>query len=200
MKNLVFLLLLIFSLYSCERQNKKKEFPLEKVYIVECNWTFSEDDYKMMFRVVGFSELDANFNLKFAYKSTDDHYFTSNIFIVDSLINKISGIVENYPADTTFLYKGRLGERIYDGNSYLFIFQKNDSNLIRIYFEPQFLPQDLSFLYSCLYEDRQKQVWKSQYTELIKEFENIIMSGKDIVPPPPILKKTIQFTPPVIKE
>ena len=197
MKNTVLLLCLIFSFYSCNKQNKNRELPCEKVYIVECNWTFSEEDYKIIFRVVGFSELDKSFNLRFAYRTgyDYDHYYTSNISLTDSFKNKISDIINDYQTDTTFLYQGN--GRIYDDNSYLFIFQKNDNELTRIYFEPQFLPQDLLFLYNYLYENRQKQVGKNQYAELFTIFENI---GREMLPPPPILKETIQFTPPVIKK
>ena len=196
MKNLPLLLCFLFSFYSCKRQNTFRELPCEKVSIVE--WRFSEEDYKFLFFVVGFSELDKNFNLHFAYRATYDQYYSSNILIADTLQNKISSIIDKYPRDTTFLYNGR--GRIYDGNSYIFIFQKNDNNLTKIYFEPRFLPQDLLFLYNILYENKQDMVWKSQYTELFKTFENIIMRGNVISLPPPELKTTIQFTPPVIKK
>ena len=198
MKKLIFLLCAVFIFYSHEN----RELPCEKVYVVEYKWSMPEDgeDYKWMFRVARFSELSKDFNLHCAYQSAYDLYYTSDIFIVDSLKDKISDIINEYPTDTAFLYKGEPGSRIYDGNGYIFIFQKNDDEFIRIYFEPKFLPQDLLFIYNCLYENRKNEVRKNQYIELFTTFEKIIMSGKEIVPPPPILKETIQFTPPVIKK
>jgi hypothetical protein len=199
----VSLILLVVSLLCgcCKEQEKISTLPIEKMYIVECNWSFSdEEDGKLSFRVIGFSELDKKFNLKSAYLSASGNYYTSNMSFADSLKNKIAKTIERYPTDTTFLYQGNPGGRIYDGNSYVFIFQKNDDNYSKIYFEPKFLPEDLIFLYNCLYNDRQKQVWKNQYTELFMEFEEIIMSGANGIPlpPPPILKETIEFTPPII--
>jgi hypothetical protein len=137
--------------------------------------------------------------LKFAFQSSKNYYYTSNTLIADSLKNKIKKVIASYPTDTTFLYKGDPGGRFYCGNSYVFLLQKNDRTYSRIYFEPQFLPDDLTFLYNYLYEDRQKQEWKKNYTNLFKKLEDVIMSGENIVPLP-LLKETIQFTPPVIKK
>jgi hypothetical protein len=204
--NFISILSLLVSLFcGCKEQDKNSTLSIEKVYIVECNWSFpdeDEEDGKLAFRVIGFSELDKDFNLKFAYLSAPCNYYTSNMSIADSLKNKIAKTIERYPTDTTFLDQGNPGWRVYDGNSYVFIFKKNDGSYSKIYFEPKFLPEDLIFLYNCLYNDRQKQVWKNQYAELFMEFEEIILSGANGVPlpPPPILKETIEFTPPIIKK
>jgi len=193
MKNLIVLLLLIFLFYSCGKRDKIVELPVEKIYVIENNWDWNYHyqhykDNKTGFRVVGFSELDKNYNLKFAFRSSYDSYYTSVIEVTDSLKNKISDIIKKYPTDTLFSYEGT---RIYDGNHYSFIMQKNDSVKTQICFLPEYLPDDLLFLYKCLYEDRQKYESVSKYEDLFKEFEDIIMSG-------PGLKPTIQFTPPVI--
>jgi len=192
LRNLIFLFCIVFASHSCKAQDENKELSCEKVYVVECKWIFSEENAKTIFRIVGFSELDKSFNLHCAYQSTDDQYYTSNILIVDSLRDKISDIINEYPTDV-FLYHGRIDNR----NLHIFIFQKNDDEFIRIYFNPEVLPQDLLFLYTYLYESRKNQVKESQYTELFTTLEKIIM--KDVFPPPPMLKETIQFTPPVIK-
>ena len=196
MKNLIFLMLLIISFYSCTKQNKILELPVEKLYIVEYNWRYLIEDNEIAFGVFGFSELDKNYNLRYAFNTQNyGNYYTSNIVVADSLKNKISDIIMKYSVDTTFLYKG--GERIYDGNSYIFIMQKNDSVKTRIDFEPKFLPDDLAFLYNCLYEDRQRYEWINKYEDLFNEFGNTIMSGREVAPPP-MLKKTIQFIPPKV--
>jgi hypothetical protein len=215
MKNLFFILCgVLFVFYSCNRQNKIKELPCEKIYTVEWNWTLSEEDNNFYFRVPGFSELDKKLNLHTAYQSIDSLYGTFNSIIADSLKDKILNIIDKYPTDTTFLYKGK--GRIYDGNYYIFIFQKNDTSFTRIYFLPEFLPQDLLFLYNHLYTDREdymdrkndglyidtlKKIPQIQYMELFQRFKNVIhSSGVVVLPPPPMLKSTIQFTPPVIEK
>ena len=200
MKNLPLFLCLVFSFYSCNKQDKTKELPYKKVYIVESNWTMLfEKDYKTNFRVVGFSELDNNFNLRFAYRVGYDYnnYYSSNTSIADSLRDKILNTISKYPTDTTFLYSGR---GLYESNPHILIFQKNNNDLIRIYFHPEFLPQDLQFLYDYLYKNKQTQVGKDEYNELFTKFENIFITGSNLLPPPPELKATIQFTPPVVKK
>jgi len=187
MKNLIFLLCVVFAFYSCQEQKKIRELPCEKAYILEWNWQIPDDEkkYNLMLHVVGFSELNKDFNLHLMHQS----YYAFDTLIIDSLKDKISDIINEYPTDTAFCYKG--GSRIYDGNYYSFIFQKNDSNFIRIYFEPKFLPQDLLFLYNYLYESRKNQVLKDQNIELFSKFEKMIMNGKGIQP-------TVTFTPPLV--
>ncbi|GHT48340.1 hypothetical protein AGMMS49965_26520 [Bacteroidia bacterium] len=140
--------------------------------------------------MVGFSELNNAFNLNSVIYGYDGFYYCNSGIIAYSLKNKISEVTLNYSSDTTFLYQGNPGGRIYDGNSYVFIFQTNSGSYLKIYFEPQFLPDDLTFLYNCLYKNRQENVQRNQYTPLFNEFESIIMSGENIIPPAPILKET----------
>jgi hypothetical protein len=193
-------ILFLLLLCACNYQDEISTLPIEKMYIVECNWgkdEADEEDYKLAFKVIGFSELDKNFNFHTALRFAGGNYYTINIPISDSVKNKISKVILKYLFDTTFLYQGH--DRIYDGNSYIFIFQKNDGNYAKIYFEPKFLPDDLMFLYNCLYNDKRQYVWKNEYKELFTKFEEITMSGIQngfSPPPPPILKGTIQFTPP----
>jgi hypothetical protein len=156
-------------------------------------YSFRLNNYKLEFFVAGFSELDRKFNLHI-YQSSPFFYCYPDSEITDSLKNKISNVVEKYPADTTFLYTGN--SRIYDGNSYIFIFEKNDSVKTRIYFEPKYLPEDLLFLYQCIYADKQKSPKECNHEVLFKKFEDIILLNSNFPPPPPIFKETIQFTPP----
>jgi len=192
MRNLIFLLLLSGTFYSCTKQNKIVELPIEKMYVVEWNWLIP-DEGSATFQVIGFSELNKNYDLRFAsrYSDYDDNYFK----VEDSLKSRISDIIMKYPTDTSFNYIGK--PRIYDGNHYIFILQKNDSVKTKIHFEPEYLPEDLSFLYKCLYEDRQEYDWKSKYGDLFEMFKDTIMSMSSPYAPPPMIKKTIQFIPPV---
>jgi hypothetical protein len=164
------------------------------MYIVEYNWTWEYDDYTPMLRIIGFCELNKNYNMQSAFQTSLNHYCTSNVEIEDSLKNKISNIIEKYPTDTCFLYTGHT--RVYDGNKYIFIFQQDENIQTKIYFEPKFLPKDLLFLYQSLYENQQKLENK----DLFKYFENTIIADKTFFPPPPMLNEPDMFTPPVIKE
>jgi len=209
MRKLLLLLLLVVSFYSCTKQNKVMELPVEKLYIVEWYWLIPEEG-SATFRAIGFSELDKNYDLRYAFiDHLYDKDYNSSIKVADSLKSEISDVIKKYPTDTAFLYKGGRGMRIYDENYHIFIVQKNDSIKTKIYFEPDCLPDDLLFLYKCLYEnikthkwnDKYEDVkayeWNNEYKKLFEEFKNTIMSG-GVVAPPPMLKPTIQFTPPKI--
>jgi hypothetical protein len=193
----------LFALCSCKEQNEIEMPPLDKLYILECNYALLEEYEEpcLKFYVAGFCELDKNFNVKYArqlfYNSY--YYYNSEDIVPDSLRNKISNTLLKYQTDTTFLYQGEPGSRIYDGNAYRFIMQKCNQKDIIIKFEPKFLPEDLKFVYSFLYENREKTEHKSKYNELFEMFENQIKNDTSNIPHPPRLKSTIKFTRPVIK-
>ena len=205
MKNLHYtIIFVLFALCSCKKQNEIVTFPIDKLYIFEYQYTlpeeFKEPYPKPKFCVVGFSEFDKDFSIKYVrrlfYNNRD--FYSSKDIVPDSLRSKISNILLKYQTDTTFLYQGEPGSRIYDGNAYRFIIQKHDQKYIKIKFEPRFLPEDLKFIYSYLYEDRKMTKDISTYNELFEMFEN---QAKDdtLKFPPLMLKSTIKFTPPVIK-
>jgi len=208
MKNLKYIIIFIlFALYSCKKQNEIVTLPIDKLYILEYNYLFPEDhneNEELHFKlyVAGFCELDKNYIIKYAkqllYKSYD--YYNSEDIVPDSLRSKISNTLSKYQTDTTFLYQGRLGSRKYEGNSYRFIIQKHNQKDIIIKFEPKFLPEDLKFVYSFLYENREKTKYKDEYDELFKMFENQVKDDTLNIPPPPLLKSTVRFTPPVTKK
>jgi hypothetical protein len=205
MKNVYYItILVLFALYSCKKQNEFEMLPLDKLYILECNYVLPEEyeEPRFEFYVAGFCELNKDFNIKYArqlfYNSYD--YYNSEDIVPDSLRNKISNTLLKYQTDTTFLYQGEPGGRIYDGNAYRFIMQKHNQKDIIIKFEPRFLPEDLKFVYSFLYEDREKTEDKSKYHELFEMFENQVKNDTTNAPlPPPMLKSTVKFKPPVIK-
>jgi hypothetical protein len=112
--------------------------------------------------------------------------------------NKILDVLLRYETDTTFLYQGGFGNRIYDGNAYLFILQKENQKDITIKFEPQFLPNDLEFVYSYLYGDREneKNLHMRRNKELFEMFRNQVKDDTINYPPLPEFKATIKFIPP----
>jgi len=171
--------------------------PIDKLYILEYNYVMPEEyeEPYFKFHVAGFCELDKDFNLKYARQLSynSDYYYNSNDIVPDSLRSDISNILLKYQTDITFLYQG--GSRIYDGNKYRFILQKHNQKDITIKFEPRFLPEDLKFVYSYLYENREKTEHKSTYNELFEMFKNQVKD--DILPE---LKRIIKFTPPVIRK
>jgi len=172
---------LLLALCSCKKQIEKQILPFDKLYIFECNYALtdeSEDPY-FEFYVAGFCELDKDFNLQNARRISYDiykHYVES---VPDSMRNKISDILSRYQSDTTFLYKGELGSRIYDGNAYRFIMQKHNQKDITIKFEPNFLPEDLKFVYSYLCESQWAILYEDKFSKLFEMFENQTKSEKD---------------------
>jgi len=209
MKNLhyvVFFVILV--LYSCKKQMIVETLPVDKLYILEYNYSlpehypeYHEVSLSDLFWVAGFCELDNDFNLKYARRvaCSGYHYYNSESVVSDSMRNKISNVLLKYQTDTTFQYSGEFGSRIYDGNLYRFIIQNRNQEDITIKFEPQYLPKDLKFIYSYLYENREKTEHKSKYNKLFEMFNNQVKDDEFELPPPPMLKPTIKFTPPVIK-
>ena len=208
MKNLHYIVFFVlFVLCSCKKQNVVETLPVDKLYILEYNYSLTEyypEDYEVslsnIFLVAGFCELDNDFNLKYARRvaCSSYHYYNSESVVPDSMRNKISTVLLKYQADTTFLYQGEFGSRIYDGNLYRFIIQKHNQKDITIKFEPEYLPEDLKFIYSYLYENREKTEHISKYNKLFEMFNNQVKDDELEFPPPPMLKSTIKFTPPVI--
>ena len=207
MKNLHYMVFFVlFALCSCKKQNVVETLPVDKLYILEYNYSlpeyypeYYEASLSDLFWVAGFCELDNDFNLKYARRVSHSGYFNSESVVPDSMRNKISNVLLKYQTDTTFLYTGEFGSRIYDGNRYRFIIQKHNQEDITIKFEPKYLPEDLKFVYSYLYDNREKAVHKSKYNELFEMFKNQVKDDEHVLPPPPLLKPTIKFTPPVIK-
>ena len=203
MKNLSYLLFLtLLFFYSCKKQNTIKELPFDKLYIFEYNFIYPEDyePPKFKFWTAGFVELNKDFSLLYAraLNYNGHYYYNSEEMVPDSLHDKISKILLNYPTDTTFLYTGE-GPRIYDGNAYRFIMQKNNQKDITIKFEPKFLPEDLKFVYSFLYENRQKTEHRSKYDDLFRMFKDMV--SDDTLKLPSIqLPSKIKFIPPKIIE
>ena len=171
-KNTVFVLLILILFSFCKNQKTINSLPIDKISVIEYRY-LNEDEWR--FQIVGFSEMDKNFNLKSALYGYDGFYYcNSNITVPDSVKDKISKIILNYQLDTAFLYTK--GTRIYDENSYRFVIEKNNKEKTEIKFEPEFLPSDLLFLYKYLYEDQQDSLEKNSYEDLFKKFEEQVKS------------------------
>ena len=200
MKNLCYLVLALLAFGACKKQEAIVDLPIEKLYFFEYNYFHDEDENEPYFKfhVIGFCELDSNFNLTNARRLSFKcpYYSDSHDILPDSMKKEISNIILKYPTDTIFCYNGEIGSRIYDGNAYRIIMQHDSGKTTTIKFEPKYLPDDLYFLYSYLYANR-KCEHKNTYKELIKMFEE---EAKDDMIRMPILKETIKFTPPVIKK
>ena len=193
--SVLLIIFLLITLCSCKKQNEIVTLPIDKLYILEYRYTLSEEDEESLkFYAVSFCELDNNFNVKYARRLfyNSDYFYNSTEIIPDSLRSKISKVLLKYQTDTTFLYQG---DRLYEGSKYCFIVQKHSQENITIKFEPKFLPEDLKFVYSYLYENREKTEYRSRYDKLLRMFENQVKD--DTLNFPPLqLKSTIKFIPP----
>jgi|GEM_PF-1846874 len=207
MRKTLLLLLAILALSACkEKEANQIEYPFDKMYITEFNYVLDEriryvdndyiTEYEWLYHVSGFSELDSQSSLKFVKYLGGRHnerYYESSTIISDSVAISVIDIIRHYPYDTAFLYTG--GARIYDGSSYAFIIQNEENKNIIIKFEPEYLPEDLKWVYDYLYGENTSIKQKIDYDELFEEFEEMT---PPTLPPPPILKETIKFEPPVI--
>ena len=189
---IIAIILLLFC--SCKKQNINS---IDKLYILEYNYELHNEDVEtpfFEFKVIGFTELDNQFNLKYARRLSwsSPYYYDSETIISGNRGSEIFKIMSNYQRDTTFLYKEKEDAcRIYDGNAYEFIIQM-DTIKETIQFEPAFLPDDLKFVYDFLYGNRQKSAHQSKYRKLFEMFEDSITRE---LPPPP-LRSTIKFIAP----
>ena len=195
MNNLHYIIIFVLIvLCSCKQQI---ELPFDKLYILEYRYDCTYDEiYGLpcgcVFCVVNFCVLDKDFNLQNTRQigyDTYKHYNSENV--PDSMRNIISDILSRYQTDTTFLYQGEPGSRIYDGNAYRFIMQKYNQKDITIKFEPEFLPDDLKLAYLYLYDNKCVIVCEDKFSRLLKMFENQTKSEKDELefkhfPPPPL--------------
>jgi len=197
-------------LCSCKKQSKKETLPFDKLYVLEYDFALGYGgDYSnprgFIFRVEGFCELDNDFSLQNTrrigweriggYKY--QHYNSESV--PDSIRSRISEVLSRYQADTTFLDTLK-PDGLYDSKyAYRFIMQKQNQEDITIRFDPNALPEDLKFVYLYLYENQGTTVHKSKFNELFEMFESQCKDDTLEFPPPPLLKTTIKFTPPVIK-
>jgi hypothetical protein len=174
MKKAIFLsVFTLFFCFSCGKQEVVKSLSAEKIFIIEYNYFDNEDKHQLKFHVFGFSQLDANFNLKYAMYGHDGFYYcNSNIVISNCLRNKISEAIMSYSSDTSFISKEKY--RIYDGNHYKFIICKNNGEEVKINFEPEFLSDDLLFVYNILYGDYKTSIPQYGFGGLFKEFEKLV--------------------------
>ena len=185
MRNLHYIaFFILLALCSCKKQNETVTLPFDKLYILEyrydwkCDETY-EEPRGFMFRVAGFCELDKDFNLQIVSQIGHDIYKQNSESVPDSMRSIISDILSRYQSDTTFLYQGKLGSRIYDGNAYRFIMQKYNRKDITIKFEPQFLPDDLKFVYSYLCENQWTILYEDKFSSLLEMFENQTKSEEE---------------------
>jgi len=210
MRNLHYItFFVLLALCSCKKQIETEVLPFDKLYILEYDFALAYDgSYSRpsgyIFRVEGFCALDKNFNLQNTRRIGWDikgniykHYNSESV--PDSMRNIISDVLSRYQTDTTFLDTLESGG-IYDRkNAYRFIMQKHNQKDITIKFNPDFLPEDLKFVYLYLYKNQGETVDKSKFDRLFEMFENQVKDDTLHFPPPPLLKSTIKFTPPVIK-
>jgi hypothetical protein len=190
----------MFIVSSCKRPESIAPFPAEKLYILEYNYSAEWGEkpfYK--FNVIGFCELDKNFNVQYAKRPYYDSnsYFTLTYTIPDSLKNKISEIIQRYPSDTIFRYQGRHKDELSHENWQCFIIQKDAHKKITIKFSEKYLPEDLKFIFNQLYKNTLNDTPKSHFTKLFDKLNQF--KADSTIFPPPAIKSTIQFTEPVIR-
>ena len=196
MKNIMFTFFILFALCSCKKQVETVTLPADKLYILNYHYSLPEEGdmlWALKFHIEGFCELDNNFNLKCVRKLSCYRlfYHKSQTSVPDSMRNKISNILLKYQTDTTFLYQEEWGPRLYSGGYFRFIMQKHNKEDITIKFEPEYLPEDLKFVFSYLYDDRERTVHISEYDELFDMFRDMAKDDEvevEMPPPPPYLQ------------
>ncbi|WP_029902956.1 hypothetical protein [Prevotella sp. 10(H)] len=157
MKKLLLLALLPTLFIACKKE-KIKELPVNKMYLVEYRFnhpTPPETEWK--FYVNGISEIDKLCNIKTTrYNPRTEKYHSLMFTLSDSIKNRISGIIKQYPRDTSFVFRGNEEHDInkYKGY-YYFIWAERDYNkplLIDLYL-PDRLTDEWKFVAKNVYEN-----------------------------------------------
>lgn len=204
---IIILILLITGIISCKQEEKFS--PISKIYVVEYGFDFPEPPAtEFIFYVHGISEIDSLYNIKTTRcGSSRGSYYTDTFTLDDSVRTRISGIIDKYPRDTTFIYSGEEDTREYGGYYYFLWVERKDNgrNLIDLYI-PRNIPSELKYVYHRLYEDYKSQktgikvnntdsLWQS-----LSRFEKCLPPNH-ISKPPAIEWETMPvFIPPQIED
>ena len=148
--SLVFFILLL----SCKKE--EEQAPIKKMYVVEYGFDFPEPPAtEWVFYVHGISEIDSMYNIQTTRcGASRGDYYSDSFTLDDSIRTKISGIIDKYPRDTTFIFSREEDAREYGGYYYFIWVERSDNarNLIDLYI-PRNIPSELKYVYKSLYEN-----------------------------------------------
>jgi len=153
-KSYIFSLLFFVLLTSCKKE--KKQAPIKKIYVVEYGFDCPEPPAtEWVFYVHGISEVDSMYNIVTTRcGASRGDYYSDTFTLADSTRTKISGIIDKYPRDTTFIFSWEEDPREYGGYYYFIWVERSDNarNLIDLYI-PRNIPSELKYVYRSLYEN-----------------------------------------------
>lgn len=218
-KTLLISLLLFFVLASCQKREKIL-LPAKKVYIMATH--FYLPDYESegvdfewydYLKTVGVVEVSQNMGTKITRDI--DRYFSSSkylsadILLSDSIKKSLVKLVEECQQDTIFKAKEEIAE-IYDGPLFIIVIEKENGEHSFVYPErrsvcPEYVDVVMSVL-RIFKEMELKNITYLEYEEARKILDektkvfpkSLVQESGIFPPPPPLLRSTVKFVPPVI--
>ncbi len=209
LKEWCILIIACFLCGSCTDRSIPKSLPVEKIYIMEFepvleSWD-EEGKPQWGIEMLGLAELKNNFDLKIT-KQTESHsgkYFGAEFSLPDSLRKEIYRIIRENQKDTTYLYQEEMEDAVYEDRCkshqsfFEIVIERRFYESTRIFFNKEYLPEDLRFLFDLLYaHSLQEESW-DQYRQWIDKMQPVTIKSlgkywnRMIPPPPPLLKETL---------
>lgn len=174
----------------------------DEVYLVAYRYSLRNDSdiCYSEFLVEGYTKIDYGFSSEMIrWKEFRGDYFCREINLSDSLKRKINDVITTYQNDSIF---PEYTEGIYDGPSFLFLIKKGNQ-YTRLSGIPGNYSPDLEYILNNIYLymsiDKMRLIDNQDSVKSrIMEFEYHVIGPE--LPPPPPLRSTVKFTPPVIQK
>ncbi len=218
MKNIIFITIVCLAFASCGKPKAPKSLPVEKVYIMEFDfvhqgWDGDTEESLWGIEMLGLAELKNDFTLKIT-KETEPHsdrYFETEFSMAEDQRSEINRIIRENQKNTTYIDEYERNENIlddrcqYPGSYYQIIIERKFYENTSIIFDKRLLSEDLRTLFDQLYANPMQHKWGSDYKSFVGKVEKeTLKSLKKYnllkVLPPPVLRETVKYIPPVIVE
>lgn len=136
MKRIIAVICIFLFLVACKKIDNRESIllPVDKLYMIEvgCLPDFEDKADSLFMRIIGFVEIDKDFNVKMTKRmNCRSPYQSGKISITDTLKKEIVKMVNTYPSDTVFRDDAL---RIYDDYSYTFIIEKEPGCFVSVGF------------------------------------------------------------------
>jgi len=182
MKNIMYITIVCLAFTSCIKQRVPKSLPVEKVYILEYDfspsaWDGDNEELFLDMKLLGLVELKNNFDLRVIKQTIDGEYFETELSVPDSLRSGISKIISENQTDTAYVHKCPEGEdlkKFYEEpheSYYRIIIERRFYASTNIFFNKNLLPDDLKSLLDQLYEHPMRKKSEQDYQNFVDRIQ-----------------------------
>lgn len=216
-KTLLIIPLLLLLLASCQKKEEKIQLPVENVYVMAIYYEFTGREYNsdlthIEHRAVGVAEVSRNMTAKIIRDEknhfSSESYLSADIHLSDSTKKSLIRLTEACQRDTIFRSEVEIAE-INDDPTFVIVIEKEAGEYIFVYSErnadcPQYVDDVLDILLNYGNQEVENLVHleKEEAEEMLdnkaKIFPKSFIQKSGVFPPPPPLKSTVKFVPPII--